>query len=120
MSNQNLVGSTFALYGCKAWAEPDNSETTISGLYMVEDLVYADRTCGQAESGYLVFPAERAGTGDGPVYFVDSDTFMEQTKPKSYGRRLVEEREMEFMAERIDKELAGLFDRGEHGGDIPF
>jgi hypothetical protein len=124
MPNHNIVGETFVFYGCKAWTDSDNSETTISGLYMVEDFVYPDRTFGQVEAGYWVFPAELAGQSDveGPMYFVDAETFLEQTDPQSYGRLKVQEREDEWAAERAEEEqmYADLFDCDVSSGGIPF
>lgn len=105
--DRNLIGKTFALTQCNAWTWDDNQEVTISGLYMIEDLVYSDRSCGQCESGYWIFPAENADKGEGPMFFVDWFTFFEQVDPKGYGRMLVCEREMEFASEGLD--VAELF-----------
>jgi hypothetical protein len=98
MTNRNIMGDTFALTLCPAWTEKNNEQTKVSGLFTVEDMVYADRTCGQWESGYWIFPAGDA-SGIAPMYFVDSYTFMEQADPRGFGRMLVQEREMEFAAE---------------------
>lgn len=114
------IGDTFALTQCKAWDQDGNTEGTISGLYMVEDRVYADRTCGQWESGYLIFPAKLAGLGEGPMYFVDDFEFLAQTNPKAYGRHLAEERETEWIAERAERELGDLFGHGDIQTDRAF
>lgn len=100
MHNQ-MIGKTFALTSCKAWTSPDNEETQISGLFMVEELVYPDRSCGQYEGGFWVFRAEDAGTGEGPMWFVDGDTFFEQTDPQGYGRMLRIDRDSELYAEDV-------------------
>jgi hypothetical protein len=105
MTNEIIIGKTFALYGCKAWTVDDNSETAISGLFMVEELVYPDRSCGQWEGGYNVFPASYAASGEGPMYFVDDSTFMQQTAPKSYGRMLEMDRLADFQVEDFSWEL---------------
>jgi hypothetical protein len=124
MPNHNIVGETFVLYGCKAWTDPDNSETTISGLFKVEDICLSDPTCGQWEHGYCVFPAELAGQSDveGPMYFVDAETFLEQTDPQSYGRLKVQEREDEWAEQRAEEDqmYADLFDCEVSSGGIPF
>ena len=118
MRNPNIIGKTFALTGAKVWTDPENEETRVSGLYMVEDIVYPDRTCGQYEGGLMVFPAECAGKGDGPMFFIDNDTFFEQTDPQGYGRMLVQEREIEWHAKDFDREYGDLFGSGDPIDDI--
>lgn len=97
MSASTALGSTVALFGIPAWRHPGNEEVPIpGGLYVIEDVVYPDRTCGQWDGGYLIFP--QGGEDDELHYFVTGYDLLEQVNPKSHGRCLVWEREQEWSA----------------------
>jgi hypothetical protein len=110
MINRNNIGKKFALTGCKAWIESENEETLISGLFIVEDIVYLDRTCGQHESGYWVFRDDLQP--DAPMFFVDALTFCEQTDPRGYIDYIESEKWQARKEEQMTQELEPLFASG--------
>lgn len=92
------AGTIVALTECPIWTGP-NSMTKMSGLFVLEDYEPYEPSAYQWEGGWILFPE---GEQDNPdiQYFVTDADLIPQVNPKLHGQMLVEEREMEFMAER--------------------
>ena len=101
------AGAVFALFGIEAWTEENNERISLpGGLWILEDRVFADRTCGQYDTGWWIFSATSEKESDddsAPMFFVSDDSLREQADPKGYGRGLVQDREMDFLEEKQDE-----------------
>ena len=119
-------GKTVALTLCKAWRGQE--ETTVSGLWIIEERIFYDRSAHQHESGFILVREDEAdekavayaeARADGGTLheqhmagvqavervremvevFIDDCSLWEQIDPQGYGRMLVQEREADFAAE---------------------
>jgi hypothetical protein len=89
-------GETVCLYYCPACVSNEvENEVTISGLFVIEEFWPYE------PSNYVWSPFYTVARKDNPddLYDVDVYALLEQVEPKTHGRLLEQEREMEFANE---------------------
>jgi hypothetical protein len=83
-----------ALVLCPATTFVNGDQVHISGLYDVEEFQPCEPT------NYVLSPCWLVASRDnGIYYYIDASDFGQQVWPESYGRSLVQEREMAFAEE---------------------
>jgi hypothetical protein len=101
--NDFYVNKTIVLWQCPA-SDHKGNDIKISGLYFVDQFCpyepsnYVWSACYDLCPAGLDFPVELD-----KFVSVDVDRFTEQVDPQSYGRQLVQEREMDFYEEDRDE-----------------
>lgn len=102
-AHKSYLGRTVALTACPAYR--NGEDTTVSGLWTVEGF------CPTEPSAYVWSPIfelvrDVPGTDEPEWVDVDVDVLIEQIDPQAHARSLVEDREWELAAERMDGVVA--------------